>query len=70
LLKEAVHELGHTFGLIHCTQPKCVMNASTYAENIDQKSAELCPLCRMSIKVEKSYPVNRGSQFSWWGKKQ
>src|SRR3989339_1375580 len=30
LLKEAVHELGHTFGLIHCIQPKCVMNSSTY----------------------------------------
>ena len=37
LLKEAVHELGHTYGLIHCSQPKCVMNSSTYVENIDQK---------------------------------
>jgi archaemetzincin len=70
LLKEAVHELGHTFGLIHCSQPKCVMNASTYAENIDQKSAELCFLCQKSIPVGKDYPVNKGLQFSWWGKKK
>jgi archaemetzincin len=70
LLKEAVHELGHTFGLIHCSQPKCVMNSSTYAENIDQKSAELCPLCQQSVKATKSSPVNKGFPFSWWGKKQ
>ena len=70
LLKEAVHELGHTFGLIHCSQPKCVMNSSTYVENIDQKPAELCPLCQKSIKVEKSCPVNKRFPFSWWGKKQ
>jgi archaemetzincin len=70
LLKEAVHELGHTFGLIHCSQPKCVMNSSTYVENIDQKSAELCPLCQKSIKIEKSHSVNKGFRFLWWGKKQ
>ena len=70
LLKEAVHELGHTFGLIHCSQPKCVMNSSTYVENIDQKPAELCPLCQKNIKAEKSGPVNKGFPFSWWGKKR
>ncbi|MBI4632981.1 MAG: archaemetzincin family Zn-dependent metalloprotease [Deltaproteobacteria bacterium] len=70
LLKEAVHELGHTFGLVHCLQPKCVMNSSTYVENIDQKSAELCPLCQKSIKIEKSRSANKGFQFPWWGKKQ
>ena len=70
LLKEAVHELGHTFGLIHCSQPKCVMNSSTYVENIDQKSTEFCPLCQRSLKAEKSRPANKWFQFSWWGKKQ
>jgi archaemetzincin len=70
LLKEAVHELGHTFGLIHCTQPNCVMNSSTYVENIDLKPADLCPLCQKSIKAEKSFPVNKRFPFSWWGKKQ
>ena len=70
LIKEAVHELGHTFGLIHCSQPDCVMNSSTYVENIDQKPAQFCPLCQTSIKVEKSYPAIRGLSFPWWGKKQ
>jgi archaemetzincin len=67
LLKEAAHELGHTYGLIHCMQAKCVMNSSTYVENIDQKSAEFCPLCQKSIKVEKSGPVNKSFPFLWWG---
>ena len=42
LFKESVHELGHTFGLIHCFTLKCVMNSSTYVEEIDQKSADFC----------------------------
>ena len=69
LLKEAVHELGHTFGLIHCTQNKCVMNSSTYVENIDQKPAELCPLCQKSVKPGTSAPVNKRFQFPRWGRK-
>ncbi len=70
LIKEAIHELGHTFGLIHCLQPQCVMNASTYVENIDQKPAELCPLCQKNIERERGFSLNEGFGFPWWGKKQ
>ena len=45
LLKEAMHELGHTFGLLHCAEPTCVMRASTYVEEIDLKGATFCPTC-------------------------
>jgi len=45
-IKEVVHELGHTFGLIHCHVSTCVMRSSTYVEDIDQKSSSLCPRCR------------------------
>jgi archaemetzincin len=44
--KEVIHELGHTFGLIHCHIPTCVMRSSTYVEDIDQKSANICIKCR------------------------
>ncbi len=44
--KEVIHELGHTFGLKHCHIPGCVMNSSTYVEDIDQKGLELCAKCK------------------------
>lgn len=47
--KEAIHELGHTFGLVHCRNDRCVMNASTYVENIDQKPVDLCFSCLKSF---------------------
>lgn len=50
LLKESVHELGHTFGLIHCYEPRCVLKSSTYVEDIDQKSAEFCEACKEKIR--------------------
>jgi len=48
-VKEIIHELGHTFGLIHCHTPTCVMRSSTYVEDIDQKDAQLCMKCRNEI---------------------
>jgi archaemetzincin len=44
--KEVIHELGHTFGLIHCHQPTCVMRSGTYVEDIDQKEQHFCVNCR------------------------
>lgn len=54
--KEVIHELGHTFGLIHCRNSTCVMRSSTYVEDIDQKDARLCNQCRMDLD---SYRSNR-----------
>lgn len=45
LNKEAIHELGHTFGLIHCRNDFCVMNPSTYVERIDLKPLQMCHSC-------------------------
>ena len=49
LLKEGIHELGHTFGLIHCFALQCVMKSSTYVEEIDQKPAHFCKSCNQQI---------------------
>jgi len=45
LRKEAVHELGHAFGLVHCQTHECVMHTSTYVEDIDLKSDRFCEDC-------------------------
>ncbi len=47
--KEVIHELGHTFGLIHCSNPTCVMRSSTYVEDIDQKEHTLCHKCKAGL---------------------
>jgi archaemetzincin len=52
--KEVNHELGHTFGLIHCHIPTCVMRSSTYVEDIDQKSQNLCQKCRNELNLSQT----------------
>lgn len=49
LVKEVIHELGHNFGLVHCSNQKCVMKSSTYVEDIDHKSVEMCDRCREEL---------------------
>ncbi len=51
-LKEAVHELGHTFGLLHCRSFECSMHSSTTVEEVDLKSAGLCRHCSEHIGIK------------------
>jgi len=46
VLKAAVHELGHTYGLTHCPNPLCVMNFSNTVLDTDRKGSKFCALCR------------------------
>ena len=49
LLKEAAHELGHTFGLRHCADWRCVMSSSHGVERLDVKGADFCSSCRKKV---------------------
>jgi len=49
LIKEAVHEVGHTVSLTHCDDYECVMAASHSVEWLDLKGASLCAHCRRTI---------------------
>ena len=49
LLTEAVHELGHSVGLVHCAVPQCAMHRALWVESIDLKRPELCPACLESL---------------------
>ncbi len=46
LQKEAVHELGHTFGLLHCRDVRCAMARSPSLRHVDAKAPALCRDCR------------------------
>jgi archaemetzincin len=47
--KEIVHELGHTFGLGHCPNSKCVMHFSNSLADTDLKGTSFCSSCRPKI---------------------
>lgn len=47
--KEAIHELGHTFGLGHCLDPGCVMSFSNSIMDVDRKNPEFCEVCRKRL---------------------
>ena len=49
LFKEAAHELGHTFGLRHCADWRCIMTSSHAVERLDVKSPEFCLRCKKSV---------------------
>jgi archaemetzincin len=43
--KEAVHELGHTFGLKHCPNRTCIMSFSNSIADTDKKQSLFCNQC-------------------------
>ena len=49
LLKESLHEIGHTLGLRHCGDYRCVMSSSSSVERIDMKSAQFCAACAATL---------------------
>ena len=50
-VKEAVHELGHTFGLRHCPDWRCVMASTHAVERLDLKSADFCARCAKIVSA-------------------
>lgn len=45
LVKECLHELGHTYGLEHCAKNSCPMSTSPSVLEIDQKTKAFCQRC-------------------------
>lgn len=49
--KLVVHELGHTFGLLHCRQPLCVMKFAVGYETLDGTRLAACARCERSLRA-------------------
>ena len=45
VVKEVLHELGHTSGLTHCVDPKCAMSLATHIGLVDNKEERYCERC-------------------------
>lgn len=49
VIKEAIHELGHTFGMTHCLDDNCVMYFSHSIWHTDAKQDSFCGECQRII---------------------
>jgi archaemetzincin len=50
VVKEALHELGHTFGLVHCPASSCVMTIANDILQVDKKNCDFCSGCAVLLK--------------------
>ena len=55
--KEALHESGHLFGLVHCSDRSCAMSLATNIRQIDIKQAAFCAPCRARLAKTKGVGV-------------
>ncbi|MDG6257190.1 MAG: archaemetzincin family Zn-dependent metalloprotease [Methanomicrobiaceae archaeon] len=51
LVKEGAHEIGHLFGLGHCSDPECIMFMPQTLDDLDRKKKDLCSACRAQLRA-------------------
>ncbi len=49
IVKEAIHELGHTFDLRHCKDEMCIMHYCRRLDDVDRKSNQFCRYCNIFL---------------------
>jgi len=49
IVKEAIHELGHTFDLRHCEDEMCIMHYCRRIDDVDKKSNRYCRYCNIFL---------------------
>ena len=52
IIKEAIHELGHTFNLRHCPDRTCIMHYCRSIMDVDRKLNRLCRYCKILLEDE------------------
>jgi len=53
VIKEAIHETGHLFGLSHCENPACIMRFSNAVGDTDSKGPGFCDICRARLEAHR-----------------
>jgi len=51
MAKEAIHELGHVFGLHNCPEPECVMYLPKSLKELDRKTDNFCIYCQKAFRT-------------------
>lgn len=54
-LKVMTHELGHMFGLEHCTHLHCIMNGANHLSELDRAPLHMCPVCLRKLHVMRGF---------------
>ncbi len=56
-MKLVVHEIAHVFGLLHCTEFRCVVNAVGTVRDLDARPLHLCPGCLRKLQWNRGFDV-------------
>ena len=60
LRKESLHELGHTFGLVHCPSRDCVMYLSNTVVDVDTRGRDFCRGCQTVVAANNTATERQG----------
>jgi len=52
ILKEVLHELGHSLGLPHCEDKRCTQVFSDCIDGVDFKEKSFCAKCRKALNLQ------------------
>jgi archaemetzincin len=59
-VKVALHEVAHTFDLIHCSQPECIMRFSSGLDDLDELPLFFCEYCEAFLEeAYRRYEIQR-----------